>query len=87
MMQPRGPLAHAIACGLLLAPFTAASEPLSPAPPPSPIDVDALARGATTVDISEDLLRAVVVLGNPEAVKFSTAIDLGDGVSAIAWSE
>jgi hypothetical protein len=88
MMQPRRPLAHAIACGLLLAPvFTAASEPLSPAPPPSPIDLDALARGATTVDISEDLLRAVVVQGNPEAVKFSTAIDLGEGVSAIAWSE
>src|SRR5262245_27909134 len=88
MMQPRGPLAHAIACGLLLTPiFTAAGEPLDPPPPPSPIDLDALAHGATTVDISDDLLRAVLVLGNPEVVKFSTAIDLGDGVSAIAWSE
>lgn len=88
MMQPVRPLARAFACGLLLAPVaTVASEPLAPAAPAETLDLDALAQGATTVAIPEELLRAVVVQGNPETVKFSTAIDLGDGVSAIAWSE
>jgi hypothetical protein len=86
MMHPGRPHACALACGLLLA-GSAVGEPLAPAPAAAPIDLDALARGATTVDIPEDLLRAVVLQGNPEAVKFSTAIDLGDGISAIAWSE
>ena len=86
-MQPVRSLACAIACGLLLPASRVASEPLDPAPPPTPIDFDALATHPKTVDIPEDLLRAVVVQGTPEAIKFSSAIDLGDGVSAIAWSE
>jgi hypothetical protein len=81
--------ACAIACGLLvLAPVaTVAGEPLDALRKGEPVDLDALIASARTVEIREDLLRAVVVQGNPETVKLSSAIDLGDGVSAVAWSE
>jgi hypothetical protein len=81
-------LARTIACGLVLAPVSpAASAPLTSLLQAEPIDFTALAAATKTVEIREDLLRAVVAQDDPDAVKPSSVIDLGDGVAAVAWSE
>jgi len=52
-----------------------------------PLDVAALAARSTTVEIDEAELRAALVAGKPRAVAFSPVLDLGDGATAVAWSE
>lgn len=63
------------------------AEAPSPPGPPQALDLAALARQSKTVAIAEDQLRAALVKGKPDGVVFATALDLGDGASAIAWSE
>jgi hypothetical protein len=81
--------ARAIACGAVLAhAASAASEPpQSLFRSAEPIDFAALATATKTVEIREELLRAVVAQDDPDAVKPSAVLDLGDGVAAVAWSE
>jgi hypothetical protein len=74
--------------GALGAPSSAPPPPLTPpAAPPQALDLAALAARSKTVEIAEDQLRAALVQGKPDAVVFSGALDLGGGVTAIAWSE
>jgi hypothetical protein len=86
---PVTPRARTIACGLLLAQAgPAASEPdTSLARAAEPIDLAALAAASKTVEIRDELLRAVVAQDDPDAVTPSAVLDLGDGVAAVAWGE
>ena len=52
-----------------------------------PVDLAALAEKSKTLELSEDLLRAALIKSKPEGVVFSTALDLGGGNAAVAWSE
>jgi hypothetical protein len=52
-----------------------------------PIELAALAEQSKTVELPEELLRAALIKGKPEAVGFSAALDLGGGTAAVAWSE
>jgi hypothetical protein len=59
-----------------------------PAPdPPQTIDPAALAALSRPLEVSAEALRAALVTGKPEGVVFSTALDLGGGAGAVAWSE
>lgn len=80
-------LGHAAAIGLLLVAPLAAVDAAPPACAPEPLDLAALAAHSRTVDVAEDSLRAALVVGKPDGVVFSTALDLGGGATAIAWSE
>jgi hypothetical protein len=84
-------LAHTAAVGALLFALSAAlaaAEPPAIAPPaPAPLDVAALAKQSRTLDVADDQLRAALVKGTPGGVAFSRVLDLGDGASAVAWSE
>lgn len=75
--------ARAAALGALLPALAAADEPAAP----QPLDLAALAAQSRTVAIADESLRAALVKGTPGGVVFSKALDLGDGASAIAWSE
>jgi hypothetical protein len=82
-MPLRGSTTAIVALMLAASPPTAAAAP----PAPEPLDLDALATQSKTVEIAEDQLRDTLVSGSPRSVAFSTALDLGGGVTAIAWSE
>lgn len=61
----------------------------APALPPLelPRDLDELAKHSKTVEIDQDALREALVTGRPDTVAFSAALDLGNGTTAVAWSE
>jgi hypothetical protein len=59
----------------------------APAAPGAALDPGALARQSKTLDLAEDQLRSALVKGTPDGVAFSSALDLGAGNAAIAWSE
>jgi hypothetical protein len=73
----------AIASALLGASLAAADAPVSP----QAVDLAALAARSRAVALGDDELRAALVKGAPDGVVFGSALDLGDGASAIAWSE
>jgi hypothetical protein len=77
-----GSLAAAIALGGLGS-LAAADAPISP----QAVDLAAIAAQSKTVAIADDQLRAALVKGTPDGVVFGSALDLGEGASAIAWSE
>ncbi len=52
-----------------------------------PVDLAALAARSATVEIDAGALRAALLTGTPEATAFSSVLDLGGGVTAVAWSE
>jgi hypothetical protein len=88
-VKPATRRARTIACGVLLAHAgPAASEPdTSLLRSAEPIDLSALAATTKTVEIRDELLRAVVAQDDPDAVTLSPVLDLGDGVAAVAWRE
>lgn len=73
---------------LLCIAATARSQSLAqPVGAPQPLDLAALAKQSKAAAISEDRLRSALVKGTPDAVVFSTVMDVGGGVIAVAWSE
>jgi hypothetical protein len=84
----------AIAALLGLPAANVAAEPVAPKPPAAapqplhlPLDLAGLAQQSKTVELDEDALRDALVTGHPDGVAFSAALDLGNGATAVAWSE
>ena len=46
-----------------------------------------LANQSKTIEIDQDTLHDALVTGHPDTVAFSAALDLGNGATAVAWSE
>lgn len=73
---------------LVLVTAAAGAQPVAPPPPaPQVLDLAALAARSKTAPITEEQLHPALVKGSPDGVVFSTALDLGGGVTAVAWSE
>jgi hypothetical protein len=75
---------------LVLASVAAAAGANPPPPnvePPQALDLAALAKQSKTAAIAQDRLRGALVKGAPEGVVFSTALDIGGDMTAVAWSE
>ncbi|HEX4418665.1 MAG TPA: hypothetical protein VH165_12230 [Kofleriaceae bacterium] len=68
-------------------PAPAVAAPSSAPAAGAALDLGALARQSKTLDLAEDQLRPALVKGKPDGVAFSSALDLGAGNAAIAWSE
>jgi hypothetical protein len=88
-------VASAAVVALLGLPATnLAAEPVAPKPPAAaltplelPRDLDELAKQSKTIEIGQGLLRDALVTGHPDTVAFSAVLDLGNGTTAVAWSE
>lgn len=92
MIRQLGPIAvpAAITALLGLPAANVAAEPVAPNLPAAasgPLDLAGLAKQSKTVEIDQDVLRDALVTGHPDTVVFSAALDLGNGTTAVAWSE
>jgi hypothetical protein len=91
-MRQLGLIAVSAAITALLDPPVAnvGAEPVVTTPPVAashPLDLAGLAKQSKTVEIDQDVLRDALVTGHPDTVVFSAALDLGNGTTAVAWSE
>jgi hypothetical protein len=91
-MRQLGPIAVSAAITALLGLPAAnvAAEPVAPKLPAvasQPLDLAELAKQSKTVEINQDVLRDALITGHSDTVVFSAALDLGNGTTAVAWSE
>lgn len=81
------PFPRAAAMAVLVLVCLAAAARAQPVGAPQPLDLAALASQSRTAAIPEDPLRSTLVKGSPESAVFSTVLDLGGDLLAVAWSE